>query len=335
MNRTWTRIWKIALPLCAAGIVLGGVGYALGGPRPVQWGRNGVHALPLSDVHVDEPTLFAFTAIKLDVDTANVSVVQGDHFGLQADIPQTYRTIEWTNKNGTLTISDPSPIVLVNVSSFARGTITITVPATVVLDTVDATTGSGNISVTVPTKVTTITSSSGNVDVSDADVASASVLTVKTGSGNVTYSAATTSVTAATITTDSGNVTASSTGDGAATNLNITTDSGSVNVTEGAGTAGTYVTTNSGDVRVTCGPVSIGLIWVTTDSGDVVFTQTNGWGISSYKLITDSGTLRALGPDAPTVTKNAPLINEPETDYNDLVDVRVTTNSGDITATFG
>lgn len=310
MKRAWNLIWKIALALAVPGIVLGLIGWSLGGPRPVEW-RNGFHVATAQSIHIDQPNLDAFTSIDTNVATLDVQVVTGDHYGLKVDCDNTYRDITWSNENGVLALNQVEPPMIGIFWNLDHGQAVITVPADVKLDAIGVQSQTGNLVIGVPAdqingqsatgdvtlnaaaaqadlnsstghiqannpdihelKIWTTT---GNVDVSN----SGKIVQVQTTTGNVTISgygcpeASALEPCSITVTTTTGSASVKRGVDWLDTDYTLNSTTGSIN-TSGVGAPSTSTTFNS---SLNGSAVTMVLLLnVTTSTGNISVTLTS------------------------------------------------------------
>lgn len=267
MKKAWSIIWKIALVCGIVGLAFTLVGLSRGWPQSVTWGSGGAQIVKNHDIETNQ-TFDSFTAIDVNVSILDVSIVTGDHYGVAVHWPNTPRTVNVTNDGGTLKVSDTGPRMVMSWFGYNGGTVTITVPSQITLDSMTATSGTGDVNASVPAKSARLTSSTGDVGLT----AAADQAQLRSSTGRVTANA------------DIETLDASSSTDDVAL----------------AGQFGTITNATSGTGNVSISGSATSVI-ASSSTGDVTMNLSTTWAATTYSLDTSTGRIITGGPGAPQV----------------------------------
>jgi len=302
MNRAWNIIWRVAAALALPGLVIGAIGFMLGGPQTVLWTRQGPKVVPVHDTHIDEQSLDAFTAIDVATATMSVKIIAGDHFGLKVDAANTYCVVNWSDSDGTLKLTEKAPdngFGIGFISASQHGTAVVTVPAAASPVKMSSTTG--NVTISAPAGVVNAETSTGSIFVTGASDS----LTLQTVTGSLQV-------------------------DGPVTGA-VSARSGTGNVDINGPSSSVQVDTSTGDVAISGQTKSI---HVQTSTGDTTISQSTSWATTSYQLATSTGRYVLKGAGAPQPPSNHSPLRGPVEDTPSL-DLTVHTSTGNISVNLG
>lgn len=183
MNKVVKIILIIAACMIPVGIIIAFIGISLGGK--FGWSlrySDGSTKVGTSAVE-QEQALDDFEALKIDVSTADVTIIRGDKFSIS------YKTREGEepkiSQDGvTLTVKQPSAGFVMFDFGVSKGmnAYTITVPESATPIDVDIKTSSGDLTVDRVNVTGRIESSTGDVDLNDTE---GTMLEIKTSTGDV------------------------------------------------------------------------------------------------------------------------------------------------------
>ena len=295
MKQAWNIIWKVALAMGAVGIVLTLIGLKLGPPQPVAWGSQGPRVMDVRDIEVSENNLAPFDKIVVDAAILDVTVVQGDRYGLRIHAPSSFLDITWADENGTLTVTQKDTPIVMGIWFGGPWTVAITVPTGVTLTSASVSTHTGDASLAVPAAAVNLTSSTGDVKL----LAPADEAIVRTNTGK------------ARVETDVKNLTA-------------TASTGNVVVSGNCGAV--KADTSTGQVTIQGSAINVD---AHSSTGDVTVTLSAPWNATTYSVHTSTGSIRFAGPGAPPSDNRSSQVASPQ------LTLTATTSTGSIKVTLG
>ncbi|MCL1797982.1 MAG: DUF4097 domain-containing protein [Eggerthellaceae bacterium] len=106
MNKTMKNFLVIAAVVVLVGVVFAGIGFGLGGMRSVAFTRTGMVVMDgeSKDVVRINESYTKLTSININIDTAEVRLVEGDSFALEGRYNSFLQSFEVDERDGVLTI---------------------------------------------------------------------------------------------------------------------------------------------------------------------------------------------------------------------------------------
>jgi len=179
--------WVIAGILMVCGLVLAGLGILNGAVNSgIFVDRTGIHVISRDDAAVvSELDLAAFGNISIDADSADVTFIQSDKYGMKVSYYSGPDSFSWSDENGALTLRLQSKNFFnIGFGWFIPGSkVAVYLPEGAQMDNVSVKSGSGNISLGgFSANDLTVNNSYGNVTLRDV---TSGAMQVNMSSGNL------------------------------------------------------------------------------------------------------------------------------------------------------
>ena len=291
MNKILKNWWKIALIIIAAGIALLILGFSFGARGGYAYFGEGRLRFASAGTYytIEEVNLAPFDAVEVRTRSANIEIIESDHYGVEMQLPEYASVPEWGIAGGKLTIDtsqSDNVITFMDFGIFQSYYVKVYYPAG---------NASGNVEHYPNTlESVDLTARSGNIKVQGI---SADRIGINTSSGIIRVD--TPYYKSVEAHTSAGNITFSGTGDKAS--LKLSTSSGVVKA-DASGCSVVDIDAKSGNITVTGQTNADAEIRTKTNAG-IINMNIAAW--ASLSAEASSGNIEIAGDPHGTTSANA------------------------------